>query len=85
LNETRALADWVRFEIYGLPPGGWRAAGTTAAAAAAAEEAYRVTDELPEWKNETRDLWRHHLRRVWSFLGTGPVFTRQLQRAAVGM
>jgi hypothetical protein len=68
LDETRALGSWVRSKIYDLQNGGWQATATTAVAAAAAEEAYRITDHLPEWQNETSAVWRQHLGRVWNFL-----------------
>jgi hypothetical protein len=69
LREIGALEEWVRTELYGIRAGGLRAAATTAVAAAAAEETYRVTDLLPEWQNETSDIWRSNLQKVWVFLG----------------
>jgi hypothetical protein len=63
------LEDWCRAELYGVRRGGWRAEATTAIAASAAEETYRLTDELPDWQNETSAAWRNTLVQVWEFLG----------------
>jgi hypothetical protein len=62
------LEDWARAELLGVRAGGWRAEATTAVAASAAEETYRLTDQLPEWQNETSAAWRGHLARVWELL-----------------
>lgn len=69
VRETRALGEWVRTELYRVREGALRADATTAVAAAAAEEAYRITDRLPEWQNETSAMWRSTLQHVWAFLG----------------
>ena len=69
LEEVRALCDWVRQQIYAVPEGGRRAQVTTAIAAAAAEEAYRLSDLLPQYTNDTSAAWREHLESVWAFLG----------------
>jgi len=69
VRETQALGAWVRTELYQVRAGGLRADATTAVAAAAAEEAYRITDRLPEWQNETSAMWRSNLQHVWAFLG----------------
>jgi len=69
VRETQALGAWVRTELYQVRAGGLRADATTAVAAAAAEEAYRITDRLPEWQNETSAMWRRNLEHVWAFLG----------------
>jgi hypothetical protein len=69
LRATRDLEAWTRAEIYGVRAGGWRTQATTAIAAAAAEETYRLTDDLPDWQNETSALWHTHLQHVWAFLG----------------
>lgn len=64
----RDLADGVRAQLYGVREGGWRAQATTAVAASYAEEAYRLTDLLPDWQNETSARWRVNLMHVWAFL-----------------
>lgn len=69
IRETRALGQWVRAELYRVRQGKLRADVTTAVAAAAAEEAYRITERLPEWQNETSAMWRGNLQHVWAFLG----------------
>lgn len=53
LGLVNNLQDWARAQLYGVRAGGWRAEATTAVAASAAEETYRLTDQLPEWQNET--------------------------------
>ena len=68
LSESQALGEWVRSQLYGVRPGARRALAITAVAAAAAEEAYRLTDQVGDWQNETSTLWRDHLRHVWAFL-----------------
>jgi len=68
LRETERLRDWVRDRLYEVHAGAGRARATSAVAAAAAEEAYRLSDQMPEWCNETSALWRAHLARVWAFL-----------------
>ena len=55
-------------QIYQVRQGGWRADATTALAASGAQETYRLTDQMPEWQNETSGLWRTNLERVWEFL-----------------
>ena len=45
-----------------------RGRATTAVAASAAEEAYRLSDGLPDWRNAVSDEWREHLAHVWDFL-----------------
>jgi hypothetical protein len=70
-REFRALTDletWCRTQLYAVRQGGWRADATTAIAASAAAETYRLTDEMPNWHNETSDLWRLNLEHVWEFL-----------------
>jgi hypothetical protein len=59
-------------QIYQVRQGGWRADATTALAASAAQETYRLTDQMPEWQNETSGLWRTNLERVWEFLAGDP-------------
>jgi hypothetical protein len=68
LRESQALGEWVRSELYGVRPGARRALAITAVAAAAAEGAFRLTDQMADWQNETSRLWRDHLRHVWAFL-----------------
>jgi len=62
------LEDWSRAELYEVRRGSWRAEATTAVAASAAEETYRLTDQLPDWQNETSAVWRANLGHVWEFL-----------------
>lgn len=69
LRAVLELEEWVRKERYGVRRGGWRAEATTAIAASAAEETYRLTDQLPDWQNETSAAWRSTLQHVWLFLG----------------
>jgi len=68
LRETRTLSEWVCGQLYSLDIPGRRAVATTAVAAAAAEAAYRLSDELPQWGNDTSAAWRTHLADVWEFL-----------------
>lgn len=84
IRETRALGEWVRAELYRVRQGKLRADATTAVAAAAAEEAYRITDRLPEWRNETSAMWRGHLQHVWAFLGGDRSQHYPLSRAVAG-
>lgn len=84
VRETQALGEWVRAELYRVPEGGLRAAATTAVAAAAAEEAYRITDRLPAWQNETSAEWRSNLQHVWAFLGGEGSRHYPLSRAIAG-
>lgn len=57
---------------------------TTAVAAAVAEEAYRITERLPEWQNETSAMWRGNLRHVWDFLCGDRSQHYTLSRAVAG-
>ena len=84
LRETQALGEWVRAELYGVPAGGRRADVTTAVAAAAAEEAYRLTDRMPEWQNVTSSSWRENLEEVWAFVGGDRSRHYPLSRAVSG-
>lgn len=72
LHFINDLEDWSRAALYGVRQGGWRAEATTAVAASAAEKTYRLTDELPDWQNETIALLRTNLGHVWRFLEGDP-------------
>jgi hypothetical protein len=65
---VRALIEWTREELYGVVSPAPRATAVSAIAAAAAERAYRLTDDLPRWQNDTSAAWRGNLARVWDFL-----------------
>ena len=58
----------LRDGLYSVRAGAWRANAVSALAAAAAERAHFVSDELPEWQNETSRVWRQVLGDVWDYL-----------------
>ena len=64
----RELEATIRHELYSIESAGRRATAVTALAAAAAERAHRRSDGLPDWTNETSDLWQRTLADVWAFL-----------------
>jgi hypothetical protein len=81
VDDVRGLSEWVRGELYGVREGAWRTRATTAVAAASAEEAYRLSDHLPELWNETSANWKGHLDNVWAFLAGDAGQHYQLSRA----
>lgn len=81
LGAIRVLGEWTRSQLYTVAAGGRRAEATTAVAAAAAEEAHRVVDGLPEWRNATSMQWRGHLQLVWEFLAGDETQFSPLSRA----
>jgi len=68
VDSLRTLERTVREQLYSIESAGVRAIAVSALAAASAERAHARSEALPEWCNETSNLWRRHLADVWRYL-----------------